>query len=236
MDKFTSVPLYIQLKNELIQKIKNEQWKVDEKIPTEMELMKKYDIGRDTVRKALGILVQEGYVYKKRGIGTFVSKRHISIGYEPLISLSNSLNARGLNEKNLVLEKKEIIPDGKLADKIRWPLGKNCFYVKRLRYIEEKPLAIEKSYFSQEFSNNLSHHNFESSIAKYLLEELKIKIQKIEHTTVLRFPNEEEARLLDISTKDKILDLDRWIYTEGAKDVFYYVHFLIPINWYNPYL
>ena len=69
-----SLPLYIRIaegaKDYLLLGIFHEE----EQLPSTTVLSKKYSINIATINKALTRLVNEGYVYKKRGIGMFVKK------------------------------------------------------------------------------------------------------------------------------------------------------------------
>ncbi len=49
--------------------------KAGEKLPSENELSACYNISRHTVRKALSMLIQEGYIVAEHGRGTFCSER-----------------------------------------------------------------------------------------------------------------------------------------------------------------
>lgn len=233
VDRSKHVPLYIQLKEELIQKIRNGVWDVDSQIPTEKVLMEEYDIGRVTVREALSLLVNEGYLYKKHGIGTFVARKHPSLGFEPLISLSYSLKAKGISPKNSVVEKKIILPDKKLLAKIKWSSKRECFYLERIRLAESTAVAIEKSYFSKEFKDIEIKYDFNDSIAKVILEDLKLVIRKVEQVIISRRPTEEEQKVLNISENIQVLDMERWIYSQDNDEPFYYLNFIIPENIYS---
>lgn len=68
------LPKYLKLKENIKELITTGQIKPEEKLPTENDLCEEYNISRHTVRKALNILEQEGFVYKKQGIGTFCTK------------------------------------------------------------------------------------------------------------------------------------------------------------------
>jgi GntR family transcriptional regulator of arabinose operon len=70
-------PKYLQLKEILRQHFENEHYAVDQKIPSEGELTQRFDVSRSTVRQALAELVNEGYIYKKTGSGSFFSGRRI---------------------------------------------------------------------------------------------------------------------------------------------------------------
>ncbi|MFO7814630.1 MAG: GntR family transcriptional regulator [Halanaerobiales bacterium] len=65
------LPKYIKIKNDIEEMINKGDIKPGNKLPTENQLAKEYDVSRHTVRKALNILRQEGILYKKQGVGTF---------------------------------------------------------------------------------------------------------------------------------------------------------------------
>ena len=70
----------INSKHELIIKdiksaINSGEYNPSDKIPSENQLATKYNVSRQTVRKALGKLIEEGYLYPVHGSGTFVAER-----------------------------------------------------------------------------------------------------------------------------------------------------------------
>lgn len=65
---------YIDLMEELRSKILSGETLPGEKLPSENELSKAYSVSRQTVRKALQILQEEGYIYAEHGRGTFCSE------------------------------------------------------------------------------------------------------------------------------------------------------------------
>lgn len=226
-------PLYIQLKEELKTKIKEGTWEVDSQIPTEKALMEEYQVGRATVRESLSLLVNEGYLYRKQGIGTFVARKLPSLGFEPLISLTYSLNARGIHSSNEILEKRSFQPDKHMLTKMRWKSANNCFYIKRVRFAENMPIGVEYSYFSHEFSVYSDNLDLTGSFAKMILKELNISIKRVDQTVVPRLPTLEEQQLLKIEEDASVLSMERWIYREDDKEPFYYLKFVIPENLYS---
>lgn len=61
------------LRYEIKKLIEDEQLKPGDKLPTELEFQKAYDVSRHTVRSALAYLENEGIIYKEQGLGSFVS-------------------------------------------------------------------------------------------------------------------------------------------------------------------
>lgn len=233
LDRDLHIPLYIQLKEEICRKVKQGMWEVDSKIPTEKELMEEYGIGRATVREAVALLVNQGYLYKRQGIGTFVGRKQPSLGFEPLISLAFSLKARGITQKNVIAESKTLIPDKRLLTLMKWKEMKYCFYMKRIRYAEELPIAIEYSYFQEKFKEMTSKYDLKSSIAKIIIEDLKLTIVKVTQVIELKAPSEQEMKELNLEENVNVLNMERWIYIEGIEEPFYYLNFIIPENIYS---
>ena len=69
-----SLPIYVRIVEGLKDAILNGEIKEEKQLPSTTFISKEYDINILTVNKALNILVNEGLVYKKRGIGMFVKK------------------------------------------------------------------------------------------------------------------------------------------------------------------
>lgn len=73
--KDSSIPLYQQVANDLRSSIENDIYRSGQRIPPEPELSQLYGVSRITVRKAIQLLVDEGYLMKRQGKGTFVNQQ-----------------------------------------------------------------------------------------------------------------------------------------------------------------
>ncbi|MDN5343467.1 GntR family transcriptional regulator [Oceanotoga sp. DSM 15011] len=71
-------PLYIQIKEYILQRIKDGTYKPEEVIPTERALCSELDVSRQTVRRAIQDLVYEGYLYRVQGAGTYVFDKKLN--------------------------------------------------------------------------------------------------------------------------------------------------------------
>ncbi len=70
-------PKFGHVKDEIKEKIIRRTWNPGDKIPSENMLAEQYHISRQTVRKAIAELTEEGFLYAEHGRGTFVSERTI---------------------------------------------------------------------------------------------------------------------------------------------------------------
>ncbi len=66
------LPKYQQLRGLLLEELGQDRYAVGRRFPSENELAKRFDISPLTVRKALSLLEQEGFLQRQQGIGTFV--------------------------------------------------------------------------------------------------------------------------------------------------------------------
>ncbi|MHB8106005.1 MAG: GntR family transcriptional regulator [Candidatus Cryosericum sp.] len=233
LDKQSHMPLYAQLKDELADCIKRGTMSVGSQIQTEPELMKQYGVGRATVREAVALLVNEGYLVKRQGIGTFVSNRQPSMGFEPLISLTTSLRARGVNPRNVIVTNEKFVPGPGLLRQLRWTAPETCTHVRRVRYAESAPIAVEDSWFSHEFQNVGERFDLTGSLSTIIIDELKVDITRIDQVIVPRLPAPEEKSLLDLQGGARVLQMDRWIYIVGRETPFYTLRFIVPTSIYS---
>lgn len=69
-----SKPIYVQIKEKIEDQIVNEQLKEHDQIPSTTQLVNFYKINHLTVSKGIQLLVDDGIIYKKRGVGMFVAE------------------------------------------------------------------------------------------------------------------------------------------------------------------
>lgn len=115
MDSLSRLPLYLQVKNYITSMIDSGDYPADSKLPTEKELMKTLGVGRATVRSALSELEHDGRIYKRHGVGTFVSSNKWMPAFEPIISLTYSLERLGMEIRNVIISSGLEYPKGELA-------------------------------------------------------------------------------------------------------------------------
>lgn len=70
----TQSPKYLQLKEEILSWIASGKYRPGDKLPSENELAEQFSLSRQTVRQSIGELVQEGWLAREQGKGTFVSR------------------------------------------------------------------------------------------------------------------------------------------------------------------
>ncbi|MBZ9535407.1 GntR family transcriptional regulator [Cytobacillus oceanisediminis] len=69
-----SKPIFLQIKELIEDQIVNDQLKGNEQIPSTTQLVNFYKINHLTISKGINLLVENGIIYKKRGVGMFVAE------------------------------------------------------------------------------------------------------------------------------------------------------------------
>jgi GntR family transcriptional regulator len=118
------------------------------RLPTERELSGRFDVARDTLRRCLQSLENEGLLERKQGIGTFVVARPV-VKEAKLMSFSEEMRQRGLTPSSKLLSTSIILAGAKLAQRLKLIPGSAVLEVRRLRLANDEPIALETSYLAQ---------------------------------------------------------------------------------------
>src|SRR6059058_1119123 len=125
------LPLYFQLKEIMRERIRSDEWKPGDLIPSERELSEKYGISRMTARQAITELVNEGLFYREQGKGTFVSHLKISQQLIRLTGFTEDIRARGQRPDTKVLSATMCPADESTAERLRIKTGQLIFCLRR---------------------------------------------------------------------------------------------------------
>ncbi|WP_260923270.1 GntR family transcriptional regulator [Novosphingobium sp. 9] len=139
-----AAPLYLQLQQLIRDAIAGAVLQQGEAIPPERDLAAEYEVSRITVRKAIGGLVEEGMLTRRRGAGTFVASR-VEKSFSKLTSFSEDMAARGRLASSSWVSRSSgpVGPDEAMA--LGLAPGSTVLRFTRIRYADDVPLALEYS-------------------------------------------------------------------------------------------
>jgi GntR family transcriptional regulator len=223
------IPLYIQLKDQILVAIKSNQYEIGDVIPSEQDMMKTYHVGRATVREAINELVKEGFLEKRQGKGTYIRRKNTSIGFEPLISLSYALGIRGWQHHNDVLDS-HMMTNSEAIQALSLVESNEIFFIERNRFIDSHPLGLERFYFHSDFKEMAKDMPLEQSIGKLILETLKLPLERMVQEVVVVKVDEREATLLKLPPESDVMFMKRWLYIQGYEGAFQYYEFKVPVG------
>lgn len=135
-------PLYVQLQQLLREAIQRKLLAENDAIPPERDLAIEYDVSRITVRKAVGGLVEEGLLTRRRGAGTFVAGR-VEKSFSRMSSFSEDMISRGRRPSSRWIDRSSgtVTPEEAMA--LGLSPGALVYRFQRIRFANNVPMAFE---------------------------------------------------------------------------------------------
>lgn len=209
IDSTNYVPLYVQIKNHFIEKIEGGMLKPGDMIPSEKELCVQFNVSRITVNTAIKILVNEGYVYRMKGKGTFIAVPKHKFDAYNIVKFAETLPAdhKTLSSR-FVRASKEILAKLELPEKSR------VLHIVRLKLLDNEPLIIENSYLPENICKDISTQKIKDS---YIHAILKEKYQTLHKASIFFEPvlaNQFQAKHLKVDIGAPLLYCERLTFSE----------------------
>ncbi|MBP8920301.1 MAG: GntR family transcriptional regulator [Micropruina sp.] len=221
LNRNSAVPLYLQLADELRTKILSGEWQPEQRIPSENELNQIYSISRMTIRQVLGKLVDEGLVFRVHGKGTFVARPKIAARafYR---GVREQLEQQGYSTRTVIVNSSGVEADAQLAHQLDVPLGSPLHMVERLRYAEETPISLHKSYVPVHLAPGLLEHDLAAKqLCQVLERDYGLAMVYVHESLEALVPTQAELTALDARHGTPLLLLEQRI-SDHSRRVFEY--------------
>lgn len=202
--------LYEQLCEELIKLIKNEL-EPQQKMLSEREICRDFQVSRTTVRKALQELEARGYIYRRHGKGTFVSnvwqeQQNLLEGY----SFTEQMKQLGRIPKTIITQFEEQLANREIATALGIHVGEKVYCIHRTRLADEVVMMIEITYLPVHLFPQLSREQLEARpLYDLFLVEYNHHIIYADEEFSADIVTFEEAKLLQVPTGGACLRLKR---------------------------
>ncbi|QQE80479.1 GntR family transcriptional regulator [Alicyclobacillus sp. SO9] len=215
------LPLYHQLKNLIMQHIETGEWRPNQAIPTEIELMNRYGVSRTTVREAVSSLVQEGYLVKKQGKGTFVREPRVQERLGKLTGFAEEMTQNGYDPSaRLIGVFTDLSEDEDFAN-LELPEGDAWVKIERLRLASGEPIAVERSYWPKGIADILVQQDLETVAYYSVLEEKGIYLRYAEEDISAVNADTTDAMALKIKLGSSLIEMTRFTYDNSERLIEY---------------
>ncbi|WP_188455027.1 GntR family transcriptional regulator [Virgibacillus oceani] len=184
MEKNQSLHAYI--KDELLTRIKSNKYKKGEKIPTELELCKDFNVSRTTVRAALNQLTLEGYLVRQQGKGTFVAEQKVSQTLSQTVKRYSDQVAVQGKKAEITLISITVVPANEiLKQSLDVAINDPIQRVERIRKANDEPTQYEIAFIPWNIAPGITQQHAETSLYAALKDEFNIHIAKTtEHVEI----------------------------------------------------
>ena len=215
IDKTSPLPLYVQVADWLESMIRRERYRVGTKLPSEGELAQKFQLNRNTIRQAISLLVQKGFVEKQKGVGTFIREKTPSLAIHQLsriVSFSDDFNLNKVELEDRIILKKKIIAGKELAEKLDIKPKDYAVKIERVRIANKTPMIFERQFYSFKDFGGLLEIEIKGSMYQILIKHFTVDLNHSIQTLRAMNPVKEIAQLLKISMNTSCLFLESLAY------------------------
>ncbi len=218
LDPKLPAPLYYQLQKIIQKAIDEGLLQPGEKLPSERELAKTYNINRLTVRQATNALVNKGVLVRKRGLGTFVAQAKLNQGLFHLTSFTEDMISRGLKPATLLLSFSIKTPENQIQEELKLRPGGKIYLIERLRLANNEPMAREISFLPFSLFPGMNKRDLEhGSLYSLLRDKFNLTLGRAKETLEALAAEKKEADLLGILPGTPVFLRERLTYTEQGE-------------------
>jgi GntR family transcriptional regulator len=223
VDRQSKLPLYDQIESNLRELILSERLRVGQTLPSEWDLAQFYGVSRLTVRKALEELVRQHWLSKRPGVGTFVTKPAVASIAPSKLSFTEQMLSIGRKPSNRLISMGVETVNPEISSALLLSEQDPVFCLTRVRLADDIPILLESAYLSlTRFPDLESAEGLaERSLYRYLYENYKISVARIEQTLKPVKLTEEQARYLQTEPGNPSIHSEIVAYASSGEPVEY---------------
>jgi GntR family transcriptional regulator len=221
LTRIEGVPLYVKIREAIRADINKGIVKRGEKLPSEDELASRYGVSRMTVRQGITDLIDEGLLYRRQGVGTFVAQLHVARDHSRLTNFFEISKENGVEVSERVLNLEVIPAKLQVAKALSLSEGEFVICIKTLRYTENVPVTIHEAYVPHKLFSQLLQADIDTVTRDlwgfYEREGFKVKraVQRLE----ARQADDEMASILAVEAGAPILYKERTLYADDGTPI-----------------
>lgn len=216
------IPRHSQISQWLRSQIEKGKFEPEEKLPSENELAKKFEVSRVTVRRALQSLENEEIIYRCQGLGSFVSDERAPHNLVRLTDFDEDMQNAGLEASSIVKKYETIDAPDWLSSSINVKQGNKVLQIDRLRLADGQPIAFDSTWLPIFYGQLLTDKKLkDSTIYKILEQEYDIQILRGTYRFSAETADEFLANELSVDKGSALMLIDRTTYTVKNKPVYY---------------
>jgi GntR family transcriptional regulator len=214
------LPLYAQLKENLIAAIGRGDLTPGDQIPSQRVLCERYGMSHMTVRRAINDLIGEGVIYTIPGKGLYVTERKYDAESSPLIGFSEDMARRGMTATSQVLAAEPISASTVLAHALGVEVGATLVYLRRLRLADGEPMALQGSYLPHALCPGLLEQDLATrSLFQLLREDYRLNLASGTTSVEAALADAEQARLLTLPLPAPLLIVEQLTYLDTGQAI-----------------
>ena len=208
---------FIRIYEDIAEHIRNGDIEAGTLLQSELDLSERYQTSRETIRKALKMLYEEGYIQKIQGKGSIVLDiRKIDFPVSGLVSFKELAQKMGHRAQTVVKLFEEQMVDQALSQKTGFSLNEQVWQINRVRKVDGEQVILDKDYISQRLVPGLNEDICNDSIYEYIEQTLGLSISYAKKEILVEEPTAEDRELLDLEGFHNVVVVRSQVYLEDT--------------------
>jgi GntR family transcriptional regulator len=216
--------LYAKVEETIAAEIADGEYGPGEQLPSEDELLQRFEVSRITIRRAIQNLVRRGLLEIRRGRGTFVLGPRIEADLTKLSGFVEDMNAAGRKTSARVLSQGVVSATARIAERLQLGRGARVMRIERVRLADGLPVSFDQTYLPLALglkivSNDLRMH----PIFTLLEEEYGVPLLEADYALEAVAASKVVAEALAVTAGTPIFQIERTSRTADYEPIDYEV-------------
>jgi GntR family transcriptional regulator len=214
------IPLYRQLADLLVNRIRSDEFPPGTRIPSEPQLATRYNIGRPTARQAIDVLVRKGLLTRRRGRRTYVCEPQQEVDLFSLEGTSASFSKKGVAVSSRLLEpatrrKADNDPENPFRNA-------TAYFLSRLTVTDQIPVLIEDIYLHPDLFAGIDEMDLSGrSLSAVAEDHYHLRPTGGKQSFSIGYAREDYANYLSVAADTPLLVVQRYLHFPQTNDGVY---------------
>jgi GntR family histidine utilization transcriptional repressor len=213
-DTIPHIAPYARIKRHVLASIESREWPVASRVPSENQLAAQFGVSRMTARRALLELMQEGWLVRSQGLGTFVADRKPVLSMLEVRNIAEEIAERGHSYANRVLKMEQAAATEAIGMQLGIAPGTRVFHSIIVHIDNGVPVQLEDRFVNPALAPKYLEQDFSRQTPNAYLSALA-PVEAVEHAIEAVSPTAQVARWLQIDAREACLQINRRTWSKG---------------------
>ena len=201
-------PRYAAIKQSICDAVRDGHLKPGDRVPSESELVKQFDVSRMTANRALRELQAAGVLVRRAGSGSFIAEPK-PIGHMIEIrNIADEIRARGHDYRARVIQNEATRANAETAPLLEVPVGTKLFHSIIVHHEAEFPIQVEERFVLASVAPDYGSLDFTQMTPNEYLTRTA-PLERVEHRVCAAVPDERIRGMLGLPDGEPVLRMTR---------------------------
>lgn len=212
MNKFNEI--YLDLEAAIL----NQRYKPGDLLPSENTLATTYNVSRETIRKALVLLLESGYIQKQQGKGSIVlDVKRFNFPVSGLTSYKEIQDTQHIKGKTILTKNERQLMPQHIIQQFNLPTDTQVHYIERQRQVNGESVILDKDYLLTSIIPEMPDKEAENSLYNYIEHTLGLVIGYAQKEFTVEPITKEDKLLMDLHNDSHVVVVRSSVYLEDTR-------------------